>query len=246
MSASFVPPTDRSTRTCSMVQGVMTGLRPVLPDPLSGDEPGDALIVTTERRLQRLAIVACDTGARFEREGVAHDPVAWMLAPRALFNGANALKACQDRSAFVHASLLHGLSLGFDADPDEMEALAEGDDDDCWDDAVEEAPMPSPTTVMRLYTCTIEGRFGRQGRHVQAFCAMVAADEEVVRRRLRVRYGERLGDAAIVEAGFDPKGGLARSLLSSGISRMLSSVAGDPTSDFGSGLDLHVEQRFAA
>lgn len=224
-------------------------LAPIGPvDPLSEDRSTDKPIVTTERRLQRLAIVACDVGTRFAREGVNHDPVAWMLAPRTLFAGARALEACQDREAFLRATLLHGLALGLDADPDELDALVADDDEDESDADRDEIPcsLGGYEQGTRLYTCMIEGRFGIGGRHIQAFCAMVAADESVVRRRLNVRYGERLGEAAVVHDGFDDAGALARALLSPTVCRMLTAVAADPSGDLGSGLDLHVEQRFAA
>lgn len=218
-------------------------------DPLGEDAPEDIALFTTERRLQRLAIVACDAGARFAREGLVHDPVAWMLAPRALFDGARALEACQGREAFIRATLLHGLSLGLDADPDELDALTSAGPDDEEDGAVAEVAPMEPVVrdgPVRLYTCSIEGRLGSGGSCVQAFCAMVAADAEVVRRRLRVRYGERLADAAMVVEGFEGADAVARSLLSTSVSRMLAAVAADPAGGLGEGFDLQIEQRFRA
>ena len=81
---------------------------------------------------------------------------------------------------------------------------------------------------------------------MQAFCATVAADEESFRRRLCVRYGQALGEAALVKEGFDPEGVIARTLLSDAVRRMLLAVARDPDDDLAVGLDLQVEQRFAA
>lgn len=217
-------------------------------DPLAEDEVGDAPLFTTERRLQRLAIVACDTGARFAREGIKHDAAAWMLAPRELFGGARPIDACQGRGAFVRATLLHGLSLGLDADPAELDALLEQDDEVDALDPIEEVPSAWPASdgTMRLFTCTVEGRFGSGGRCIQAFCAMVATNEAVVRRRLNLRYGERLGAAANVEEGFDAESELAKSLLSPNMAKMLSAIARDPAGEMGAGLDIQVEQRFAA
>src|SRR3954469_7976833 len=96
-------------------------------DPLEADGRGDAPVLTPERRLRRVAIVAADRGARFERERIVHDPVAWLLAPRALFGGRRPLDACQDCTRFLRAAVLHGLSLGLDADPREVDALADDD-----------------------------------------------------------------------------------------------------------------------
>lgn len=220
-----------------------------MTDPLVADHPDDPVVPTTGRRLQRLAIVAADVGARFAREAIPHDPVAWLLAPRDLFDGACAIDACQDRDAFVRATLLHGLSLGLDADGAELDALLAADEDGDEGIAAEEAqsyaPAPPPGSA-RLFTCTVEGRVGSGGRSVQAFCATVAADEESFRRRLCVRYGQALGEAALVKEGFDPEGVIARTLLSDAVRRMLLAVARDPDDDLAVGLDLQVEQRFAA
>lgn len=218
-------------------------------DPLACDHPDDRVVPTTERRLHRLAIVAADVGARFVREDIPHDPVAWLLAPRDLFGGARALDACQERDAFLRATLLHGLSLGLDADRDDVDALLAAEEDGEDGPMGEETPYlgsSCPRGSARLFTCTIEGRVGSGGRCMQAFCATVAPDEEVFRRRLSVRYGQALGETATVQEGFDPDGVIAKTLLSDSVRRMLSIVARDPGADLGMGLDLQVEQRFAA
>ncbi|TVV76252.1 hypothetical protein [Sphingomonas solaris] len=94
-----------------------------LCDPLEDDSPDDALLITSARRLQRLAIIAAETGARFARDGIAHDAAAWMLAPRRLFGGRPAITACMERPHFGRALLLHGLSLGLDAEPADVDDL---------------------------------------------------------------------------------------------------------------------------
>ncbi len=246
-------------RTNERDSGVPLGLERSTPggglrfsDPLAEDAPDDDLLLTSERRLQRVAIVACDVGARYQREGLSGDPVAWMLAPRAMFGGATALEACQERRSFLRAAVVHGLSLGLDADPEELDALIEGDEDPedaaagTWDAVSATATAEDQGLGGQLYTCTLEGRLANGDRHVQSFCAMVATDEGVVRRRLRARYGDRLGDAALITAGFDRGNAVATFLLSASVGRMLEAVAADPASDVGRGLDLHIEQRFAA
>ena len=100
-------------------------------DPLDDDAPTDAAVMTTRRGLARLALVAAETGARFQREAVEHDPMSWLLAPRALFGGASAIEACLERQECLRGILLHGLSLGLDADAVDIDALvAESDGDE--------------------------------------------------------------------------------------------------------------------
>ncbi len=96
---------------------------PVLPaidamqDPLDPDTMDDHPVVTTRRRLTRLALVAAETGARFQREGIGYDPMAWLLAPRDLFDGMDAIDAVAELRHCTRAILLHGLGIGLDADP---------------------------------------------------------------------------------------------------------------------------------
>ncbi len=98
-------------------------------DPLDRDHPDDVVITMTERQLIRLLFVAAETGARFARERIELDPAAWLFAGRRLFHGRAAVVACRERDAFVRALLLHGLSIGLDASPEEVDALvAEGRD----------------------------------------------------------------------------------------------------------------------
>lgn len=95
----------------------------VFPDPLDDDLANDDCVVLTRRRLVRLALVACETGARFQRDGVRHDPMAWMLAPRRLFGGRAAIDACLELDGCNRAIVLHGLALGLDADAEEIDDL---------------------------------------------------------------------------------------------------------------------------
>ena len=96
-------------------------------DPLEDDRDDDMPVVTTARGLVRLVAVAAQTGQRFRDDGIVHDPVAWMLSPRKLFGGKTALEACQRRSSFVLATMLHGLSMGLDCRPAELQALLDPD-----------------------------------------------------------------------------------------------------------------------
>ena len=98
-------------------------------DPLDDDLTWDPHVELSHRQLGRLLFIAAETGARFQREEVSYDPMAWMFSPRALFDGQAAADACQRREPFVRAMLLHGLSLGIDADPEELDALIVDDID---------------------------------------------------------------------------------------------------------------------
>ncbi|MBD8546727.1 hypothetical protein IFT82_08200 [Sphingomonas sp. CFBP 8760] len=84
--------------------------------------------MATRRRLIRLALVSAETWARSQREGMDHDPMAWMLASRELLDGRDAVEAALELGHCIRAILLHDLVLGLDADP----AII---DDLCLDDA---------------------------------------------------------------------------------------------------------------
>ena len=90
-------------------------------DPLE-DESGGMLAVRRVA-LVRIACVAAETGARMQRDGLAEDPVGWMVSPLELFEGRAPIEACMERSACSKAILLHGLGLGLDTDPDTMDRL---------------------------------------------------------------------------------------------------------------------------
>lgn len=213
-------------------------------DPLGADRIDDMPVVTSERRLRRLAIVAADTGARFEREGIAHDPVAWLSAPRTLFRGASAIEACQDRDGFMRATLLHGLALGLDADADEMDELL---DDDALDDGIDVAFNGRPDDAEpKLFTCFVDGPLADGVRCVQAFCASVAPSGDEMRRRLAARFGGVLADAVVVHEGIDLNHPLADHLVPDGLLRVLAMAEREPAGEFGQGLDVVLEQRFAA
>lgn len=96
-------------------------------DPLDDDLPMDRVVTTTRRGLRRLTLLAAEVGARFDRHGKTLDPMAWLLAPRRLFGGKAAIEACLQREHFLRALLLHGLALGLDAQPAEIDDLLESE-----------------------------------------------------------------------------------------------------------------------
>lgn len=228
-------------------------------DPLDEDSADDAVVPTTRRGLVRIALIAAETAGRFQREDVDVDPMAWMLAPRRLFDGATALDACVGRDACVRALLLHGLGMGLDADPAEVDALAEDDVD--ADDAVVRAAEPSDLSdgavqALRaggeepcrpgpaLYTSTMVAETTEGVMHV--FDAVVADGRAEAMAALRLRHGARLAERANLVRGFRPHLPLIQALVSPAMEDMLVQVERDPTSPLARGLIVSVEQRFAA
>jgi hypothetical protein len=176
-------------------------------DPLDPDRATDAPVVTTRRGLTRLALVAAETGARFQREATPHDPMAWLLAPRRLFAGAAAVEACLERDHCLRAILLHGLALGLDASPTTIDALiADGpadDPDEPWPGERRGSPdgIPGGRRV-RLYSAVIV--VARGGELLNAFHASVAPSAAVVRERIRARLGSAAAAHATIRVGVDP------------------------------------------
>lgn len=83
-------------------------------DPLENDSGG--MLAVRRVALVRIACVAAETGARMQRDGLAEDPVSWMVSPLELFDGRAPIEACMELSACSKAILLHGLGLALDAD----------------------------------------------------------------------------------------------------------------------------------
>ena len=232
---------------------------PPLCDPLEDDRPDDALMVTSDRRLQRLAIIAAETGARFSRDGVAHDAAAWLLAPRRLFGGRPAITACMERPHFERALLLHGLSLGLDAEPADIDDLLADDVivDDAETDAIDheasfvhsadgriDLETDATGSGRRLFTATIVDE--EAPAHLQAFHAILGSSMDEVSIRLAARMGARVAALARIRPGFDAGDPLVSAMVSDAIADMLHLIAEDPDSPLADGLDLRIEQRFAA
>lgn len=92
-------------------------------DPFQFDAPGESDRVVADRALARIVLVACETGARFERAGMGDAPADWMHAPLDLFGGEPAVRACADRTHFLRAMALHWLELGVDETPTHLDAV---------------------------------------------------------------------------------------------------------------------------
>lgn len=215
-------------------------------DPLDSDHPDDAVVVTTRRAICRVALVAAEAASRFQREAVHHDPMTWMLAPRELFHGATALEACLELDACIRGVLIHGLSLGMDADPDAIDALGADDEDapviETRGRTAEILPfMRQPEPGLRLFTATVVAH--AFGETVHAFHASLAADEAQVAGRLFCRIGAASAEARIME-GFDASDPLVAALVAPAMCDTLELVAADPASQLAAGLDVNIEQRF--
>lgn len=242
------------------------------PDPLDHDLPSDEVVVTTRRGMVRVALVATEVASRFQREGVQHDAMTWMLSPRALFDGAAAIDACTDRDACLRGTLLHGLSLGLDAEAGEIDALVD-DDGDADGEAIDPRcdgggdldthrlvaeghrtgggprhdnvlPLrPKVEPAPQLFTATVVADDGFETVH--AFHASFAMDEAEIAGRLYMRMGAAAADAAIVR-GFDHTSPIVEALVSQAICDTLMMIDAEPSSPLAAGLDLNIEQRFYA
>lgn len=221
-------------------------------DPLDRDAIDDELVITTRRALLRVALVATETAARITRERIDVDPMAWMLTPRRLFAGRRAIDACLQRDDCLRAIVLHGLAIGLDADPDEIDAIGPDalDDEESEEGADETADLPDAAGCPedfqrpRLWTSLLVARCDAD--EVQAFDAVVASDRFEAEARLRARHGDALAGGIEVVEGFDPDLPLVEALVSAALSDILVQVAVDPASPLAKGLSVSVKQRFAA
>lgn len=194
-------------------------------------------------QLGRIVMLAAETGARFERDGILADPAAWMVAPRRLFGGTSAVEACREERPFLRAMLLHGLSAGLDADPELVDALVEGDSDAEEPQGARETQVPRlPSPRMDLYTATVIRECSVSTSHI--FHASMAFGPDEVVRELRKRIGGEAGRLARVRRGFDPSDPIVVENVSPAIGAVLLEVAADANSPLGHGLNILIEHRF--
>jgi hypothetical protein len=188
------------------------GVGALFPDPLDEDDAGDEIVLTTRRAIGRVALVATETASRFQREAVEHDPMSWLFAPRAVFDGAAAIDACLDLNSCMRGILVHGLGLGLDVERQVVEALLASDDDDF--DELEarhlygdrpsrrgkaDVGRAARTSRVRMYTATIVDT--RDNRMTQVFHASMARDATEVRTRLAGRFGPDVAELADIRPG---------------------------------------------
>jgi hypothetical protein len=217
-------------------------------DPLDADESSDAVVTTSRRALTRVALVAAEAGARFQREGIGHDPMAWMLAPRRLFRGSAALEACLDRDNCLRAVLLHGLSIGLDATPARIDAILADDlsGDDFggpWSGGARgDVSGGAPSAPrLRLYSAVVV--IARGGELLHAFHASLAPSAAVVRERIRARFGSAAAAQAEIRVGFDPECPATMGMVPPAVVDTLIAVGRRRRRASFEGLDITVEQR---
>lgn len=204
-------------------------------DPLGHDRHDDVVVTTTRRAISRVAYVAAETASRFEREAVASDPVAWLFAPRRIFDGEAAIDACMRRDAFQRAILLHGLSLGLDADPEEIDRLLDDDDDGDDDDFLDplwgfNRPVPIAVdpygNTTRLFSATIDHHLG--GRVQIGFHASMASSMNEFRARVAGIFGSEALDHAVLCEGVNPSVRMVECLVAPELVKSLVSTPAFP------------------
>ena len=214
-------------------------------DPLDPDSPSDDVVITTSRALCRLALVATETGARFQREAEPHDPMAWLLAPRRMFGGSTAFEACLQREHFMRALLLHGLSLGLDADPDEIDGLVDGPIESCADSSGRlSRAAPRARTGFKLFTASLVR--STSGTMLQTFHASVASSVEEFWARLEAKFGPAAAEGAEIRAGFDPAAPIVLALVPAPVVKVLRKVERESATPKYGNFAVTIEHRLEA
>lgn len=241
-------------------------------DPIDADLPDDEQVMVSRRAINRIAMVAAEVGGRFERERLDHDPMAWLLSPRALFGGRNALDACQERDHFLRAILVHGLSFGLDPDPgiiDELLSDEDDDDDWDWDDEPENWPDDEADDIAeddgadrsvrdafcsdditngflgvpRLYTATI--CYVDNDMMLNAFHASITSNISEIAGYLESRYGPGAASQARIRQGYFAADPLVVSLVPDPIAEVICRMQDDEASDEFAKVVIDIEQRLA-
>ena len=125
---------DRDRLQISLISSRRPAHGPHFPDPLNADEHPDALVITTKRAIDRVALVATEAANRFYQGSLPHDPMAWMFATRRVFGGGAAIDACLGRDDCMRGIPVHVLGLGLDVSRTAVDALLAYEDDDSTGD----------------------------------------------------------------------------------------------------------------
>lgn len=231
---------DRTEATANRAPIPCHKIGPQFPDPLDIDEANDELVFTTRRAIGRVALVATEAANRFYRESIPHDPMAWMFAPRKIFEGGSAIDACLSRDDCMRAILVHGLGLGLDIERGAIDILlASEEEEDTGSDEQYIHPWfiqdysephhrrktPRKSSRLRLYTATIVDT--RDNRMLQAFHASVARNIGEVQARLAGRFGCDIAEAADIRVGIHPASPLVVSLVPTPVLEMLKALAAE-------------------
>lgn len=228
--------------------------KPIILDPLAEDCPYDDMaIITTRRAITRVALVAVETGARFQREGIEHDPMSWMIAPRRLFDGRAAIDACLEREHCLRSILVHGLSLGLDLAPSVVDTLlSEGDEDkrrrsrqylSSKRTAGKKANRSGrkPLAAPRLYTATIV--YSSRNQMLQAFHASIAHEPSEISARLCERFGHSAAGVADIREGFHHSTPVVMALVQEPVAELIRRVAPEADHPLHYDFAVTIEQR---
>lgn len=227
-------------------------------DPLEADRPDDEVVIMTKRAMCRIALVAAETGGRFERDGISYDPMSWMLAPRQLFNGGAAIEACAQLEHCRRSILVHGLGLGLDVAPSAIDALIGADD---TDDGDEENSFKKParfsggrkgerrndrhgsgaTLELRLWTATMA--HSTEELIVNAFHASLATNVHDVVERLRMRYGTEIASTADIRIGFHQAKPIVLALIQEPMAEMIRQIDNEPLLADPDRFSINIEHR---
>ena len=229
-------------------------VKPIVLDPLAEDCPyGDTAIITTRRAITRVALVAVETGGRFQREGIEHDPMSWMLAPRRLFNGRAAIDACLEREHCLRSILVHGLSLGLDLAPTAVDTLLSDDEEDKrrrsrqYMSSKRKAGKKRnrsghrPLAAPRLFTATII--YSDRKLMLQAFHASIAHEPSEISARLCERFGHSAANVADIREGFHQSTPVAMALVQEPVAELIRRVAPEADHPLHNDFAVTIEQR---
>jgi hypothetical protein len=140
-----------------------------------------------------------------------------------MFAGSTAFEACLQREHFMRALLLHGLSLGMDADPEEIDALL--------DEPLEVRLSGQRSRGRSSFRGVARSRLyiagvlsSSSGTMVQAFHASVASSLEEFRARLEAKFGQAAAERADVRLGFDPAAPVVLALVPAAVAKVLRKV----------------------
>lgn len=223
-------------------------------DLLEPDKPDDQTVVTTRRAISRVAMAATEVGGRFQREHIPYDPMAWMLAPRRMFDGRSAIDACLEPDHCLRTMLVHSLGLGLDPDPDALEMLAARDEDE--DDEDDEIVWPDPAPASdntdwpvgdfespRLITATI--CYSDDHLMINAFHASFVSDPQQVLGYLEDRYGVDVLPAVRLRQGYYPADPMVIALVPFPIAEMILKIEAEehprPNGDFTVDIEHRIE-----
>jgi hypothetical protein len=169
-----------------------------------------------------------------------------MAAPRRLFGGSSAIEACRDETPFLRAMLLHALSCGLDARPDDFDELLEVANVQAADGggsgpfgAAADAELGGE---LDLHTAIIVEK--RDGHTTAIFYAAMAEDAAALAYQLSQRVGPALAGRAEIRRGFDRDHPIVRQNVSSASCELLAEIADVPASPLANGLNVLVEHRF--